>query len=180
MREKIIEILNEICPGNDFENETAIIDDGIIDSLDIVAVISELMEEFDVQLGVNDLTPENIVERGEGLSFPDSVVSYFKGMMGQPAWGFPQDLQRVVLKGQEPITCRPADLLEPEMDKIREQAKPYMEQEEDCLTYAMFPQVAPKFFETRKEMREAAKVREEEKQKIGVDFAAMSHPVKLF
>ena len=49
MREKIIEILNEICPGNDFENETAIIDDGIIDSLDIVAVISELMEEFDVQ-----------------------------------------------------------------------------------------------------------------------------------
>ena len=33
MREKIIEILNEICPGNDFENETAIIDDGIIDSL---------------------------------------------------------------------------------------------------------------------------------------------------
>ena len=56
---KIIEILNEICPGNDFENETAIIDDGIIDSLDIVAVISELMEEFDVQLGVNDLTPEN-------------------------------------------------------------------------------------------------------------------------
>ena len=40
MREKIIEILNEICPGNDFENETAIIDDGIIDSLDIVAVIS--------------------------------------------------------------------------------------------------------------------------------------------
>lgn len=56
---KIIEILNEICPGNDFENETAIIDDGIIDSLDIVAVISELMEELDVQLGVNDLTPEN-------------------------------------------------------------------------------------------------------------------------
>ena len=50
---------SEICPGNDFENETAIIDDGIIDSLDIVAVISELMEEFDVQLGVNDLTPEN-------------------------------------------------------------------------------------------------------------------------
>ena len=40
-------------------SKTAIIDDGIIDSLDIVAVISELMEEFDVQLGVNDLTPEN-------------------------------------------------------------------------------------------------------------------------
>ena len=59
MRKQIMEILTEICPGIDFENEKALIDDGIIDSLDIVAVISELMEEFDVQLGVNDLTPEN-------------------------------------------------------------------------------------------------------------------------
>ena len=69
MREKIIGILNEISPGNDLENETAIIDDGIIDSLDIVAVISELMEEFVVQLGVNDLTPENFnsVEAIEAL-----------------------------------------------------------------------------------------------------------------
>ena len=61
----------------------------------------------------NELTPENIVERGEALTFPDSVVSYFKGMMGQPAWGFPEDLQKVVLKGEEPITCRPGELLEP-------------------------------------------------------------------
>ena len=51
--------LGDVYKRQDFENETAIIDDGIIDSLDIVAVISELMEEFDVQLGVNDLTPEN-------------------------------------------------------------------------------------------------------------------------
>ena len=48
-------------PGGSVKDRIAkaIIDDGIIDSLDIVAVISELMEEFDVQLGVNDLTPEN-------------------------------------------------------------------------------------------------------------------------
>ena len=59
MREKIIEIQNELCARKDVEYEPAFIDDGIIDSLDIVAVISELMEEFDVQLGVNDLTPEN-------------------------------------------------------------------------------------------------------------------------
>jgi pyruvate carboxylase len=61
----------------------------------------------------NDLTPENIVQKGEALTFPDSVVSYFKGMMGQPAWGFPEDLQRVVLKGEKPITCRPGEMLEP-------------------------------------------------------------------
>ena len=57
MKKQIIEILSEICPGIDFETETALIDDGLIDSLDIVAVVTELMEAFDV--GVDDLTPEN-------------------------------------------------------------------------------------------------------------------------
>ena len=59
MKKQIIEILSEICPGIDFETEPALIDDGLIDSLDIVAVVTELMEAFDVELGVDDLTPEN-------------------------------------------------------------------------------------------------------------------------
>lgn len=59
MKKQIIEILSEICPGIDFETETALIDDGLIDSLDIVAVVTELMVAFDVELGVDDLTPEN-------------------------------------------------------------------------------------------------------------------------
>ena len=59
MKKQIIEILSEICPGIDCEPETALIDDGLIDSLDIVAVVTELMEAFDVELGVDDLTPEN-------------------------------------------------------------------------------------------------------------------------
>ena len=59
MKKQIIEILSEICPGIDFETETALIDDGLIDSLGIVAVVTELMEAFDVELGVDDLTPEN-------------------------------------------------------------------------------------------------------------------------
>ena len=68
MREQIIEILTEICPGVDFEQETSLIDDGLIDSLDIVAVVTDLMDTFDVQLGVDDLTPENFnsVERAQG------------------------------------------------------------------------------------------------------------------
>ena len=69
MKKQIIEILSEICPGIDFETETALIDDGLIDSLDIVAVVTELMEAFDVELGVDDLTPENFnsVEATEEL-----------------------------------------------------------------------------------------------------------------
>ena len=75
MRKQIIEILTEICPGIDFENEKALIDDGLIDSLDIVAVVTDLMDTFDVQLGVDDLTPENfnsvdaicqLIERAQG------------------------------------------------------------------------------------------------------------------
>ena len=59
MKKQIIEILSEICPGIDFETATALIDDGLIDSLDHDAVVTELMEAFDVELGVDDLTPEN-------------------------------------------------------------------------------------------------------------------------
>ena len=49
----------------------------------------------------------------------------------------------------EVITCRPADLLKPEMDKYREEIRDYYEQEEDVLSYALFPKVAPKFFQYR-------------------------------
>lgn len=59
MNEKIVAILKGLIPGIDCESETRMIDDGLIDSLDIVALVGELMEEFDVELGVEDLTPEN-------------------------------------------------------------------------------------------------------------------------
>src|SRR5690606_15792946 len=55
----------------------------------------------------NDLDEQTLVERADELSFPDSVVTFFAGLMGQPKGGFPQELQRKVLKGREPITCRP-------------------------------------------------------------------------
>lgn len=59
MEQELMDILTDLRPDVDFETETALIDDGLIDSLDIVAVVTELMEAFDVELGVDDLTPEN-------------------------------------------------------------------------------------------------------------------------
>ncbi len=59
MRERLLTLLGECCPGIDFEHETALIDDGLLESLDVVTIASEIMGEFDVRLRVDDLLPEN-------------------------------------------------------------------------------------------------------------------------
>lgn len=57
--EKLLELLQGIRPDVDFENEIALVDDGILDSMDIVSIISELDDEFDVQVRINELDPDN-------------------------------------------------------------------------------------------------------------------------
>lgn len=57
--DELLEILNEIKPGVDFEKETALVDDGILDSLAIIRLVGEIDDEFDVEIGVTDLVPEN-------------------------------------------------------------------------------------------------------------------------
>ena len=57
--DKLLKILKEICPGVDFENETALVDDELIDSFDLVTIASEIMNEFGVEFDVDDLVPEN-------------------------------------------------------------------------------------------------------------------------
>ena len=115
---------------------------------------SKVVGDLAIFMVQNDLTPENIVERGKALAFPDSVVSYFKGMMGQPAWGFPEDLQRVVLKGEEPITCRPGKLLPPvDFDQLEQEVRKFRDDPErkDLISYAMYPKVYEDFCRHRKE-----------------------------
>lgn len=57
--EKLLEMLSAICPGVDFENEENLIDDGLIDSFDLVSIASEMAETFGLELTVDDLVPEN-------------------------------------------------------------------------------------------------------------------------
>ena len=124
---------------------------------DIIKVTpsSKMVGDLAIFMVQNDLTPENIVEKGEHLAFPDSVVSYFKGMMGQPPCGFPKDLQRVVLKGEKPITGRPGDLLPPtDWDQLRREIVkfyPNYEEPRSLISYAMYPKVYEEYVRHRKE-----------------------------
>ena len=114
---------------------------------DIIKVTpsSKMVGDMAIFMIQNDLTPENICEKAKNMAFPDSVVSYFKGMMGQPEGGFPKELQKIVLKGEEPITVRPGELLPDEdFDKIKEHLISTFNIEptnQDLLSYALYPDV---------------------------------------
>ena len=57
--EKLLKILNDLHPEIDFENNDALIDDGILDSLDIVTLVTEIYSEFDVTIPAEEIVPEN-------------------------------------------------------------------------------------------------------------------------
>lgn len=59
MKEQLMEILEELRPDVDFENEKQLITDGILESFDIVALVGELSDAFDIELHVEDLVPDN-------------------------------------------------------------------------------------------------------------------------
>ena len=114
---------------------------------DIVKVTpsSKVVGDLAIFMVQNDLTPENIVEKGANIDFPDSTVSYFEGMMGQPEGGFPKDIQKVVLKGKKAITCRPGELLPPEdFEGIRKKLQGELGLEgtdREVISYAIYPKV---------------------------------------
>ncbi len=87
------------------------------------------------------------------------VTKEFRGMIrgeyGRCPGKVDPEFRKKIIGDAEPIDCRPADLIPAEMDTLREKAAPYMEQEEDVLSYALFEQVALKFFEHRKQQKYA-------------------------
>lgn len=77
------------------------------------------------------------------------VKSYVKGMYGKSTIPMKPEMIEKIIGNEEVVTCRPADLIEPELESTKEQMKKYMIQDEDVLTYAMFPQVAENYFRYR-------------------------------
>ncbi len=93
-----------------------------------------------------------------------------KGEYGKTPVEISPEIRKKIIGDEEPITCRPADLIPNELDTIRGKMKQWMEQDEDVLTYALFEQVAEKFFEQRR----AAKYKIEGSM---VDMANQTHPI---
>lgn len=75
--------------------------------------------------------------------------SLIKGEYGKTPVPIDPDFAKQIIGNEKQITCRPADLIEPELDKLKQAAAQYVEQDEDVLSYALFEQVATKFFENR-------------------------------
>ncbi len=88
-----------------------------------------------------------------------TVTKEFKGMVkgeyGRTPVEIDPEFRKKILGDDEPITCRPADHLSPEFDKMKEEVKAYVDDPtvEDVLTYAMFPKVAPGFFEKQRDRK---------------------------
>ena len=123
---------------------------------DIVKVTpsSKMVGDMAIFMVQNDLTADNLIEKGKNLTFPDSVVSYFEGMMGQPQDGFPADIQNIVLKGKTPITCRPGEHLKPiNFDEVAKEMASFCPEPnmQDIVSYCLYPNVIRDFYKYAQE-----------------------------
>lgn len=114
---------------------------------DIVKVTpsSKVVGDMALFMVQNDLDEQSVIEKGAGLDFPDSVIAFMKGEIGQPAGGMNKALQAVVLKGQIPLTDRPGNHLPAfDFDLIKHQLTQEGLQDprhEDLLSAALYPKV---------------------------------------
>ena len=117
---------------------------------DIVKVTpsSKVVGDMSMFLVNNDLEPEDLfTEKGSDLAFPESVVDLARGMLGQPHGGFPPALQPIILKGVEPITDRPGELIEPadlEAERKKAEARTGAPVDDKALaSWLLYPKVYP-------------------------------------
>ncbi|MEG0250772.1 MAG: pyruvate carboxylase [Peptostreptococcus sp.] len=132
---------------------------------DIIKVTpsSKVVGDLAIFMTKNNLTEDNIIEEGKNLSFPDSLVDYCKGMIGQPMGGVPKDLQEVVLKGEEAITARPGSLLP---DEDFEAIKTHLRDDLDIkdptnrqvLSYSLYPKVFDDYIAHVRDFNDVSKI----------------------
>lgn len=128
---------------------------------DIVKVTpsSKVVGDMALFMVQNNLTEDDIYERGESIDFPDSVIEFIQGYIGQPYQGFPKELQRIILKGREAIKIRPGELLDPvDFTQLKETMFKTLDRQVtsfDLISAALYPKVFMdynKFYETYGDM----------------------------
>ncbi|QDQ01575.1 pyruvate carboxylase [Lysinibacillus fusiformis] len=121
---------------------------------DIVKVTpsSKVVGDMALFMVQNDLDENNVLTKGQQIDFPDSVIEFFQGYLGQPHGGFPQALQQVVLKDREAITVRPGELLAPvdfaQLGAVLEDKLHRPVTQQDILAYALYPKVFEEYAKT--------------------------------
>jgi len=122
---------------------------------DIVKVTpsSKVVGDMALFMVQNNLDEELVLVNGATLDFPDSVVELFEGMLGQPTGGFPEQLQKVILKGKEAVTIRPGELLEAvDFDQLKEELYKEIKRPVtsfDTIAYALYPKVFLEYVKTQ-------------------------------
>jgi len=91
----------------------------------------------------------NVIAGERYKMVPKESKALVKGEYGKTPAPISNEIKAMILKDEQPIECRPADLIPPELEKIKNEMKQYLEQDEDILSYALFPQVAENFFKYR-------------------------------
>ncbi len=116
---------------------------------------SKVVGDMAQYLVSNNLSIKEFLEKGDSLSFPESVKSFFKGDLGQPVGGFPENVQKIVLRDEKPYTDRPNAHLEPidfdkEFTDFKKEFKQGMDREwdiTDFLSYKLYPKVFTELYE---------------------------------
>lgn len=131
---------------------------------DIVKVTpsSKVVGDMALFMTSNGYTPQDILDKGPEISFPDSVKSFFRGELGQPHGGFPREMQNIVLKGEKPFTERPNAHLEP-VDFDKEFAEFQEKYDEQCtlldfLSYKLYPKVYDDFYRSELEYGDVSRI----------------------
>jgi len=120
----------------------------------------------------------NVIMGGRYKTFPKESRALLKGEYGKlPGEVNPEVIEAAGIKPDEIITCRPADLLEPELEKYRKEYADIAKSDEDILSLALFPQVAPKFLAYRDGDHKDAEQKPAEKSTPAADEAAKKSPV---
>ena len=91
----------------------------------------------------------NVLTHERYKMVPKEFKELVRGEFGQCVNPVKPEVQKKILGDEKPITCRPADLIPPQLPKFEQEVAPWKQQEEDVLSYALFPQVATEFFKWR-------------------------------